>query len=84
MFVCEKNYNCCNHQYWDSISDVEENCDHLIEVASVTHGWWILKIHDEDDDGGYPLYHCSSCDHPRPHKRDNYCPNCGARMDGEK
>ena len=63
-----------------------ETIDHITaaEVASVTHGWWILKIHDEDDDGGYPLYHCSSCDHPRPHKRDNYCPNCGAKMDGER
>ena len=52
-----------------------------IDAAPVRHGHWVLRIHDEDDDGGYPLYHCSMCDNPRPHKRDNYCPNCGAKMD---
>ena len=51
------------------------------DVAPVVHGRW---IDPEDDDGG-TLWHCSKCGCPvktisKPNC--NYCPKCGARMDG--
>ena len=50
------------------------------DVAPVVHGRWIEK----------PFLlgasnFCSLCDsfYGMPHGKFNYCPNCGARMDGE-
>lgn len=47
-----------------------------IDTEPVRHGHWVLHTYE-----GFPLYYCSMCDNPRPHKRDNYCPKCGAKMD---
>ena len=44
---------------------------------SIKHGHWIGK---EDQ-----KWHCSECDGIAPKGyRYNYCPHCGARMDGER
>lgn len=54
-------------------------------AESVVHGKWILELSDEYADH----YHCSKCEwqidlcneiyeEPKP----NYCPQCGAKMDG--
>ena len=56
-----------------------------IEAAPVVHGRWI-EYHNEEN--GTWHYDCSVCDDGyamtvkdyRPH---NYCPNCGAKMDGD-
>ena len=45
------------------------------DVAPVRHGRWILK-----DDG---RAHCSECDTAGNSYVWHYCPNCGARMDGD-
>ena len=55
-------------------------------IASVGHGNWI-----KDDVFGIPVYRCSKCDKEFWLSADDtpqgssyrYCPNCGARMDGE-
>lgn len=47
-----------------------------VEVAPVVHGKW------KPDPHCYNVFHCSACDSPFLEKR-NYCPNCGAKMDGE-
>ena len=48
------------------------------DVAPVVHGDWI-----EDGYIGYPCV-CSICGTPTDKEfRTRYCPNCGARMDGE-
>ena len=66
--------------------------DYLIEdakpadVAQVRHGRWI-----KDDVFGIPVYRCSACDKEFWLSADDtpqgssyrYCPNCGARMDGD-
>ena len=46
-------------------------------VAPVAHGRWIAS-HDE-------FYACSICKYPFyvGWNQANYCPNCGAKMDGE-
>ena len=50
-----------------------------IDAVSVVHGEWI----DEHEDGhGYWVGTCSRCGKAR--RIDNFCPNCGAKMDGER
>ena len=89
MFICEKNHSCCDFQYWDRPEDVEQEakeCGHLIEVVPVVHGRWVQVIcHVEFEDGFVDrLYECCSrCHTPNGRKTSDYCPNCGARMDGE-
>ena len=43
----------------------------------ITHGRWILL---EPEIG---LAGCSECEHKIIRAKCNYCPNCGAKMDGE-
>ena len=52
-----------------------------VDAAEVVHGRWIEKEYCEPW-GGYYLFHCSECDTPNAQER-NYCPNCGAKMDGD-
>ena len=86
-FICEKQGRCCPHEFYDSIeqaiTDSEDGvpCDHLIEVAEVRHGRWEWDTED--------IYVCSNCtekSHVKEvmgHPEWDYCPNCGAKMDGD-
>ena len=47
-----------------------------VDSASVVHGEWI-ELHEEN---GHEVGTCSHCRHVRI--VDNFCPNCGAKMDG--
>ena len=86
-FICEKQGRCCPHEFYDSIeqaiTDSEDGvpCDHLIEVAPVRHGRWVptkAPFMNECED-------CSVCGYRTVWgHRYNYCPNCGAKMDGVK
>lgn len=52
------------------------------DVQPVKHGRWECVGHD---DTTY-WYRCSACgheEHDNMAKHDNYCCNCGARMDGD-
>ena len=74
------------HEFYNSIeqaiTDSEDGvpCDHLIEVAPVRHGRWEWDTED--------IYRCSNCaekSHVKEvmgHPEWDYCPNCGAKMDG--
>lgn len=48
------------------------------DVVEVRHGEW-RKANDK-----YPRYVCTICNHLFNNKNYNYCPNCGAKMDGKK
>lgn len=78
-FICEKQGRCCPHEFYDSIeqaiTDSEDGvpCNHLIEVEPVRHGRWKRY--------GRNLGECSNCGEI-VNIRYNYCPNCGAKMDG--
>ena len=55
----------------------EEALDIAIEALQqepVKHGKWIE---------GELYIKCSECGYPVGHLSDNYCPNCGAKMDKE-
>ena len=55
------------------VKDIEELP--AADVVPVVHGEWIpYNLKD-------CLYSCSNC-HSLPRDRTEYCPNCGARMDG--
>ena len=53
-----------------------------VEAVEVVHGRWISRI------CSYGTPKCSVCDWSIPYSEDsrldatNYCPNCGAKMDG--
>jgi predicted amidophosphoribosyltransferase len=54
--------------------DVECNIDNMPTIeAKPKHGKWVWKDH-------YLV--CSECG--EENDRKNYCPNCGARMNGEE
>ena len=52
-----------------------------VDAVEVVHGWW------EYNRGAAPYeksYYCSVCiGGESDYGNDNYCPNCGARMDGD-
>ena len=58
----------------------------VADVVPVVRGQW-----EHLDDGLFDLWRCTSCgdewtfeyDPTSPDTKVNYCPNCGARMDGE-
>lgn len=49
-----------------------------IDAEPVRHGKWIEKC-----TGGWHFYCCSECGYVEWDAPNNYCPNCGARMDEE-
>ena len=50
---------------------------HPVDAVEVVHGRWEQARYTEA-----PLYICSECGKPE-YKQHNYCPNCGAKMDGD-
>jgi hypothetical protein len=81
----KKDYNHCrcgSCQYDDMMRDAESFCS--ADVQPVRHGRW--KPYDLTY--GRSIYYCTACNHSAevPTVLDdpifNYCPNCGARMDG--
>lgn len=57
-----------------------------VDAVPVVHGRWIPTYHKYYNRDGECLiadeWHCSECGAFQRDTR-NYCPNCGARMDGE-
>ena len=54
------------------------------DVEPVRHGRWEARtIPRSDPDGDWIAleYHCSLCNRLE-YRKENYCPNCGAKMDG--
>ena len=58
----------------------------IADVAPVRHGRWIYDCERMAEDGWtYRQHHCSLCEFQSiAVSHYNYCPNCGAKMDGEK
>lgn len=70
---------------WDEIIDALENAP-AADVAPVVHGRWIHSRY-EDCSEQFELVKCSQCNHEAYAMAlyvhgGNYCPNCGAKMDG--
>ena len=68
MFFCDSGENYSPNMFKIPTADVVE----------VRHGEWVVL---EEEIG---LYSCSLCDYKIIRTECNYCPNCGAKMDGGK
>ena len=60
-----------------------------VDAAPVVHGQWIPLEYDGYADGNpvWDLWECSECREEHSGDEDTltlYCPNCGAKMDGER
>lgn len=64
----------CGYVQVVDIGDIEDAP--AVDAAPVVRGEWI-ELHEEN---GHEVGTCSHCRHVRI--VDNYCPNCGAKMDG--
>ena len=53
------------------------------DVAPVRHGRWKKDYLCSTNGGTYSVIRCSECDFQFPITVTNYCPNCGAKMDGD-
>nr|DAO69355.1 MAG TPA: RimK-related lysine biosynthesis protein, Probable-dependent amine/thiol ligase family Amino-group [Caudoviricetes sp.] len=72
----------------ECLRDCKEAIDsiHATDVAPVVHGRWIHNRY-EDCSEQFELVKCSQCNHEAYAmafyvRGGNYCPSCGARMDG--
>ena len=61
--------------YYGLVTDIREM--KAADVASVVHGRW-MPFHSE---AAGDIQYCSACEIGFDAKTD-YCPNCGAKMDG--
>lgn len=56
------------------------------DVVEVKHGEWEensrTSISERHRQIHYSIYKCSRCNHANGRFKSNFCPNCGARMDG--
>lgn len=54
-----------------------------VDAVPVVHGRWIPH---EDEDGEHYGDKCSECGewYVMPFRKTNFCPNCGAKMDGKE
>ena len=64
----------CGYVQVVDVGDIEDAP--AVDAAPVVHGEWI-ELHEEN---GHEVGTCSHCLHVRI--VDNYCPNCGAKMNG--
>lgn len=70
--------------YVYDLTDLEEYLAGIptADVQEVRHGKWVRK---EPEGAIFADYECSVCSsYPTGSIRSHYCPNCGAKMDGEE
>lgn len=78
IICCDDNcQRCANLIYNKYVELQEENKRLKQEYEPVRHGKWIDDLYAEKCGDAY----CSECNH-FDWSNLNYCPNCGARMDG--
>ena len=54
-----------------------------VDAVEVVHAYWIKHEYAEEENGLLvPNYECSAC-HSWERYESYYCPNCGAKMDGD-
>ena len=59
-----------------------QNVVQTSDMRPVVHGYWISYA-EKYHDANYNIWECSVC-HENSCCEANYCPDCGAKMDGEQ
>ena len=64
------------------------NAAKTVDAEPVRHGRWISIVYDSYADGApvWDKWECSECYHEHNGEEDtltDFCPDCGARMDGD-
>lgn len=78
-----------NSGKFDGLMNGNRSINPFADVVEVKHGRWIVsKEYNDVIDMNVVKYTCSACGEYRLtattlSQATNYCPNCGARMDGE-
>lgn len=68
-----------NDHYLDALIDADDVIDDMPTIDPVRHGRWVY-----DGQSIEVMYKCSECGYVEfGHDHSTYCPNCGARMDGD-
>lgn len=69
-----------NNEVYFSLTDIRKAIEQTptADVVEVRHGEW------REANEKYPRYVCTACNHLFNNKNYNYCPCCGAKMDGER
>lgn len=85
--ICKVPEECKGCKWRDVLAAFKEMVKHATaaDVEQVRHGRWKLEPTNPYDDPGYKnrmIKRCSCCGWQNA-CRYNYCPNCGAHMDGE-
>ena len=68
---------------------IAASIDQVIELAptvdavEVVHGYWEKEYDDLDIDRGWKCSHCKGSVYQMTYESYQYCPHCGANMDGE-
>lgn len=78
-------------QFWGGVDTAEEQNALMVQplkIVEVVHGRWIPLEYDGYADGNpvWDLWECSECREEHSGDEDTltpYCPNCGAKMDGD-
>ena len=77
--------NKCGKDYcYKNCKDFDEWFNNTVDAVEVVHGRWVRKTTDF-----VYFYACSECGEPVLRSQwgndffSNYCPNCGAKMDGD-
>ena len=80
---CPYNGSCTQREVWERLKAYEDaGISPAADVAPVVHGRWVHI--GRRFKGGVDWCHCSECGGKNNFAaRTNYCPNCGAKMDGE-
>lgn len=80
---CTHGGSCTQRQVWDKLKAYEDLGFEPEDYKRVAHGYF---VHDGPRfAGGVDWWHCSNCGRLTAgvETRFAYCPNCGARMDGD-
>ena len=82
---------------WNCAIEILMNAP-TVDAVELVHGVWVVEDYDSGDPGYYSAFievHCSKCGYELGAESGqygwcygdpfplNYCPNCGAKMDGD-
>ena len=69
--------------YEDGVERIEDWLEfNYVDAVEVVHGRWEKEHDDLDIDRGWKCSHCNGSVYEMTYEPYQYCPHCGAKMDG--